>query len=306
MRTRSLGRSELRLSEIALGTWGLGAGSYGKVMPERFRETVAVAIEKGITTFDLAPTWGDAERVVGSMVKDAKVDATLITRGGARFTDGVLAHAFDKASLIADCERSLERLGVEQIHVWLLHNPDEEVLGQDDFKEAVDTLATDGKIGAWGASVGTADQARLAIAAGAEAICVPHNLFSTALLDDLASDIASAGCGVLARSPLMYGLLAGQWGTTRRFSPDDHRVRRWSRGALTSRVREIDSLRFLVGENHRDLATAALRFVLTHNAVTCALVGARTPYQVAAAVEAAEGPPYLSDDEMMRLAKLKR
>lgn len=305
MRTRSLGRSELRLSEITLGTWGLGAGSYGKVVPERFRETVSSAIEKGVTSFDLAPTWGDSERLVGSMVKDAKIEAVLITRGGARFENGVLRHDFAKDALIEDCERSLERLGVEQIDLWLLHNPGEETLNADSYKEAIEALEADGKIRAWGASVGTADEARLAIAAGAEAICVPHNLISSALLDDLASDIASAGCGVLARSPLMYGLLAGQWATTRRFAPDDHRARRWGKGALTSRVRELDSLRFLVGEQHRDLATAALRFVLTHSAVTTAIVGARTPYQIASAVEAAEGPPYLSDDDMMRLAKLK-
>ena len=53
------------------------------------------------------------------------------------------------------------------------------------------------------------------------------------------------------------------------------------------------------------LATAAIRFVLTHNAVTSAIVGARTPIQIASAVAAASGPPYLADEDMLRLAKLR-
>ena len=72
MQTRSLGRTDLRLSEIALGTWGLASWSYGKVLPSHFEETVRSAIEKGVTTFDLAPLWGDGEgeRKVAEWTRD--------------------------------------------------------------------------------------------------------------------------------------------------------------------------------------------------------------------------------------------
>jgi len=207
--------------------------------------------------------------------------------------------------LVADCEGSLERLGREQIDLWLLHNPGDEVLRRDGWREAVERLEEDGKIRAWGASVGDAEEARLAIDAGAQALCLTHNLLSPGTLDELRDDVAAAGCGVLARSPLMYGMLAGHWNADRRFSNRDHRAQRWNTTAFSERIRQVDELRFLVGDRHPDLATAALRFVLTHSAVTTAIVGARAPYQIAAAVEAADGPPYLADDEVIRLAKLR-
>jgi aryl-alcohol dehydrogenase-like predicted oxidoreductase len=303
MLTRSLGRSDLRLSEIALGTWGLGASSYGKVIPARFEETVRAAMDEGVTTFDVAPLWGEAEKKIGEWTRGT--EAVIVTRGGARRVDGKLAHGFETDALVSDCEGSLERMGREHVDLWLLHDPGEEVLRQDAWKEAIDRLESDGKIRAWGVSVGSAEEARMAIAAGAHAICLTYNLLYSSMLEDLSADIATSGCGVLARSPLMYGLLAGQWAPTRRFPEDDHRARRWNKDSLMLRVRQVNDVRFLVGERHRDLATAALRFVLNHNAITCAIVGARTRFQIESAVQAADGPPYLADDEMMRLAKIR-
>jgi len=305
MQTRTLGRTDLRMSEITLGTWGLGSGSYGSVRPERFDETLRAAVERGVNTFDTAPVWGDAEERIGAVLEETKADALVITRGGARLVDGRLQQSFGTEELVADCEASLERLGREAIDLWLLHSPGDVTLGQDGWREAIERLEEDGKIRAWGVSVGDAEEARLAIDAGAQAICITFNLLAHNDLEDLADGIDDAGCGVLARSPLMYGMLAGRWAAGRRFAEDDHRYRRWHRGAFEERVRQVDALRYLVGPDHPDLATAALRFVLGQRTVTTAVLGARNPYQLGSAVDAADGPPYLSDDDLRRLAKVR-
>ncbi len=307
MRTRTLGRTDLRLSELALGTWGLAEQSYGPVAPERFDEVLRAGIEHGITTFDVAPLWGDgeAERKVGHWVRETKLDdAVIVTRAGARRVDGRLSTGFSVEELIADCDGSLERLGREQIDLLLLHDPGDAVLRRDDWREAIDRLEEEGKVRTWGVSVGDADEARLAITKGAQAICLTYNLLRTIDLDDLVPEIARSGCGVLARSPLAYGMLAGQWGETRTFAPGDHRARRWKQPAFVERIRQVNALRFLVGPEHADLATAALRFVLSSGEVSAAIIGARSPYQVMAAVEAANGPR-ISDDDVMRLAKVR-
>jgi aryl-alcohol dehydrogenase-like predicted oxidoreductase len=307
MQTRSLGRTDLRLSEISLGTWGLAEQSYGKVTPERFDATVEKALEVGVTTFDLSPLWGDGEgeRRVGRVLAEARADAVVITRGGARRRDGELRQTFGVADLVADCDGSLARLGREQIDLWLLHNPGDVTLRKDEWRAAVERLEEEGKIRYWGVSVGDVDEARLAIGAGAHAICLTHNLLRPGDLDDLADDLSEAGCGVLARSPLMYGMLAGHWAADRLFAEDDHRAHRWNQVAFAERIRQVNELRFLVGAEHPDLATAALRFVLSDDRVSTAIVGARTPYQIEAAAEAASGPPYLSDTDRARLAKTR-
>lgn len=305
MQTRSLGRTDLRLSEITLGTWGLGAQSYGPIRPERFDETIREALERGVNAFDVAPVWGEAETRVGRLLKQAKADAIVITRGGARLVDGKLRQSFDADALVADAEGSLERLDREAIDLFLLHNPGDVTIRTGDWRAAIERLEEDGKIRAWGMSVGDAEEARLAIEAGAQAICLTYNLLTPHALEDVADRIQKAGVGVLARSPLMYGLLAGRWAETRRFAEDDHRDRRWNRTSFEDRIRQVDELAFLVGPEHPDLATAALRFVLSHAAVTSAVVGARNPYQIGAAVDAASGPPYLSDDDVVRLAKMR-
>lgn len=309
MQTRSLGLTDLRLSEIALGTWGLAAGVYGEVTEERFDATIKRALDKGVTTFDVSPVWGEdgaSERRLAKNLEGSDVEAIVITRGGARIEDGRLRQSFGADELVKDCEASLERLGREHVDVWLLHNPGDVTLRRGEYMDAIHSLEQEGKIRAWGVSVGDVDEARIAVKEGAQVICITHNLLRYRALDELMTEIATAGCGVIARSPLMYGLLAGQWPGTRRFAEDDHRGRRWTEETLTERVRQVNAMRFLVGRDHKDLATAALRYVLTHSGVSCTTVGARTPYQVDAAVDAAaEGPPYIGDEDMLRLSKVR-
>lgn len=308
METRSLGRSDLRLSSIALGTWGLAEESYGRAAPGRLDEVIAAAIEEGVTTFDVAPLWGDgeAERRVGDALAETGLeDAVVITRAGVLREDGLVRGDFDEDALVAQCEASLERLGRDVIDVWLLHNPGDEVLRQEGWRAAVDRLEDAGKVRAWGVSVGDEDEARLAIKAGAHAICLPYSMLSPYALDDLVTELATSGCGVIARTPLLYGMLAGQWSPMKEFEDDDHRAHRWSLDAFEARIRQVDDLRFLVGAEHRDLATAALRYVMTNTLVSTAAVGARTPRQIKHAVAAVSGgPPYMGDDDLLRIAKV--
>lgn len=308
MNTRTLGKTDLTATEVALGTWGLAEQAYGEVEPTRLRSVIDAALAAGVRTFDVAPLWGDgeAERQVGDALAESGVDdALVITRGGLRRDEGELVADFREDTLRRELDASLERLGRDQVELLLLHNPSDAVILKADWRGAVERMLDEGTIAAWGMSVGGPEDARLAIAAGAQAICLPHNMVSAHRLDDLLTELATAGCAVLARSPLMYGLLAGQWSTMRRFDDDDHRSRRWGPDAFDARIRQVEKLAFLADSEHGDLATAALRFVLSNSLVSCALVGARTPRQIEHAVAAAErGAPYINDDDMARISKL--
>lgn len=306
MKKRSLGSTDIEVSEITLGTWGLAAESYGPVTDEVFEATVKAALEEGVTTFDMAPLWGDGrgEKLVGRVVGAKRDEVVYVTRAGAVVDGGELKRRFDRESLVKDCEGSLERLGTDRIDVWLLHMPFEDVYEQEEWKKAIEELKTAGKIRAWGVAVTDDDQARLAMGAGAQALCLPYNILHGDVLHDLAGDIATAKCGVLARSPLLHGILSGRWFEDRRFVEGDHRRDRWTAESLRERIRHVNMLRFLVHDQVRNMVSASIRFVLSNSVVSTAVSGARNVSQIEEVARSADGPPYLAESDMMRLPQV--
>lgn len=304
MQTRTLGFTDIRFSEIALGTWGLSSGVYGPIEPSRYEAVVREAWERGVTTFDVAPLWGhtESEWRTAAALGDHLKDAVLISRVGRVREGKHLASRFDSQSIIEQAEASLGRLGRSYIDVLLLHHPPLKVLEADLFRKGIEHLITTGKIRAWGASISSIEEGRLAIKTGAHAICLTHHLLEPDTLHELTSDLKHYGCGAIVRSPLCYGLLAGQWSKDTVFgAPEDHRSRRWDREAFLTRLDQVEDKRFLVQGEVPDLATAALRFVLSSPLVSTVCVGARSAKQIAHAAMASREPPYLPDEDLMRL-----
>ncbi|MDH5491290.1 MAG: aldo/keto reductase [Myxococcales bacterium] len=305
MHKRILGRTGLRLSELGLGTWGLAAESYGPIREGAFRDTVEAAIQAGVTTFDMAPIWGDglAERQVAEVVGSRRSSMIYVTRCGARWADGELQQSYSPEAITADAQASLERLETDSIDVLLLHAPSREVLRQAAYKPALLGLQTAGKLRTWGACVRDLETGRAAIEAGAAVISLPYNLLESDLLEDLHDDLRKAGVGVLTSSPLLYGMLGGTWTERRTFSPGDHRSARWEPEAFVQRVRTVDQLRFLVRGEVSTMASAALRYVLSSSLVTTAMLGARSPRQITRAAANAGRPPYLPDEDIVRITQ---
>ena len=303
MRSRTLGRTEVRVSEIALGTWGLTEPAYGPVDREAFDRTVAAALEHGVSTFDVAPLWGDGEgeRWLGEAIAGHD-EAVVITRAGARREDGALVTDFSRDALVEGCEASLERLGREAIDVLLLHNPGEEALRQSEsWLQAMGHLEDAGKIRAWGLSATEPELARMALREGAQAVCLPFSLLRPHELKELEPLLGLHSAGLLARHTLGFGMLSGRYGGEHRFGEGDHRSRRWTPSAVKVRARQAKAFSFLEGDVGPDLPTAALRFVLHNRNVSAALVGARSPKQIAHAAEASREPPYMSTEAVYRV-----
>ncbi|MEZ4250749.1 MAG: aldo/keto reductase [Polyangiales bacterium] len=305
LRKRALGATGLEVSEIGLGTWGLG-GAYGALAESVGRATIEAALEAGVTTFDCAPLWGRGavESWVGEVVKDKRDQVQLVTRGGAIWDDEGVHHRFTSEALRADCEGSLKRLQTDRIDVFLLHDPAEEMLYRDDTVPTVKALKSEGKVRAWGVSTTDVSVARMALSRGAEVLCLPYNLIWSGLVHELETELSLSKVGLLARSPLMHGLLSGRWTEYRQFADDDHRRARWTHKALTVRVREVNPLRFLVKDEVRSMTSAAMRYVLASSAVSCALLGARRPVQIANVVDLAGTAPYLPPEDLERVAQL--
>jgi aryl-alcohol dehydrogenase-like predicted oxidoreductase len=303
--TRLLGATDVRVSEIALGTWGLAAQSYGKVDPAVFEATVRAAWDAGVTTFDLAPLWGQGmgERRLGLALGEQLGEAVIIARVGQSLVEDRVQAQFDAPAILRDVEQTLMRLGRGTLDVLLLHDPPLKVIASEYFQKATGYLLSSGMIKCWGASVGTVEEARLAIEQGAQVLCLVHNLVHRDALAELAPLLTERGIGVLARSPLLNGVLSGRFGADTKFATDDHRSRRWTPESWTRRLEEVDRYRFLVEGEVPDLAIGALRYVLSSPVVGAALVGARSPEQIRHAAQASRTPPYLPPDHAAKIAQ---
>jgi aryl-alcohol dehydrogenase-like predicted oxidoreductase len=290
---------------MALGTWGLSGDGYGPVDEPEQERVVQRALEMGISLIDTADAYGAGrmERLLGRALRN-RGDVVVVTKGGTDRATSPARKRFDAAYLRERVEASLRRLARGRVDVYLLHNPSEAVIDAGEAVDALLELKSEGKIGHWGVSAGDVATGRAALRRGAEVIELPYNLTHAAELHRLAGEIMVRGAGVLARSTLAHGLLAGSWGKDKEFSDGDHRGERWTRTEIERRIEQLASVRFLV---HGDVATmraAAIRFVLANNIVSAAVLGPRSVEQIEDIVrEVGMGPVYLRDEDLMRLPR---
>lgn len=305
---RALGKTGLRVSEMALGTWGLSGDAYGPIEHGEQERVVRRALEMGLSLIDTSDAYGagQMEHLIGTVVQETGRDAVVVTKCGIDRTTSPPRKRFDGAYLRACVHRSLRRMKRDRIDVYLLHNPSPEVVAPEP-SEAIDTLLelkNEGKIGHWGASVGDVAVGRAVLRKGAEVIELPYSLFHPSDLHRLAGEIVVAGAGVLARSTLAYGMLAGGWSKDHEFAPGDHRADRWTRTEFERRIEQLSAVRFLVTGEVRTLTAAAVRFVLSNTIVSCAVLGPRSVAQLEDIVrDVGMGPIYLRDAELGRIPR---
>jgi aryl-alcohol dehydrogenase-like predicted oxidoreductase len=308
MRHRSLGKTGLVVSELALGTWGLSGDAYGPVPESEQDAVVERARALGIDLFETADSYalGEMERRLGRLLGPDPT-ARFVTKIGTdrrmrpprkRFDAGYLREAFDE---------SRRRLCRDVIDVVLLHNPSANALARGEATGVLEELRATGALVAWGVSAGSAEVADAAIVAGTQVLQVAHHALSSAVLGSVAERVVERGIGVLARSVLAHGLLCGQWPPSKTFGPEDHRSERWSSYDLGRRLRQLDALRPVLGESVPTLRAAALRFVLANESVSSVVLGPRRRLQLDQLVrEAGREPPYLSAAQLNELQQRLR
>jgi aryl-alcohol dehydrogenase-like predicted oxidoreductase len=305
VRLRPLGKTGLRVTELGLGTWGLSGDAYGPVDEPEQERALARALEMGFNLVDTADAHagGRMERLVGRAIGD-RTDVVVVTKGGTDRTTSPARKRYDGPFLRQSLERSLRRLGRDYVDVYLLHNPSADALRGGEAVDTMQALKAEKKLRHWGASVGDVETGREALRCGAEVIELAYSLIHGADLHRLAGEVIVSGAGVLARSVLAYGLLAGSWSASREFLPGDHRNDRWSKEELQRRLDQVASMKFLVHGDVPTMRSAAVRFVLSNRIVSSAILGPRGTKQLEDLVrEVGMGPIYLRDEDLMRVPR---
>lgn len=299
--TRPLGKSGRETSVVGMGTWPIGGARYGTSDDKEALAALAAALDAGITLFDTAPSYGNghAEELLGQAVKGRRDEALIVSKGGLVWDDAsnVLGRDSSRDALERNLDQSLKRLQTDYLDVFMIHWPETE-RNFDEVAEALLSIKAAGKAKSIGVSNFTGDQLRtLQGLVDPEPLVV--NQFSFSLLDSRWADLNFATCtelgiGVMAYGPLAHGILAGA--ITRDTVFDERDWRRsgmiFGQALLTPENREtnhqvVDELVALAAELGIKLPQLALAWVLHHEPVSVALVGARTAPEIADAVEAA-------------------
>ncbi|OOV12923.1 aldo/keto reductase [Deinococcus sp. LM3] len=307
---RRAGRSGLLLPAVSLGLWH----NFGGV--DRFenaRAMVRTAFDAGITHFDLAnnygPPPGSAEETFGRLLRGdlAPFRDELIVSSKAGYTmwPGPYGDWGSRKYLLASCDASLRRLGLEYVDVFYHHRPDPntplaETMG------ALDQIVRSGRALYVGVSNYPAARLREAAAILRE-LGTPfvlnqpsYSMFNRWLEPDgLPGALEDEGVGAIVFSPLAQGLLS-----TRYLNgiPDDSRAASATGFLKTDavtpeRVAQVRALNDVAAARGQTLVQLALAWVLRWPQVTSALIGASRPEQITDAAGALNAPP-LTDAEL--------
>ena len=292
MEKRTLGRTGLEVSVIGFGTMTIG-GIFGPVDDAVSIQALHAAVDGGMNFIDTSDAYGagHSERVVGAFLKERPDRDQIIvcTKGGNNMVTGV--RNFTPDYIRACVEGSLQRLGVDAIDVYLLHNPTVANLQAEDSFEVLETYRDQGKIKHWGVSVNTLAECELTVAAGRGAVMqMEYNILEQEPAGVFAKAQA-AGVGVIARVPLKRGLLSGRFDEHWTFDEGDRRRQMFSPEKLPALVAQVRQIEAAVADLGRPLAEVAVRFCVSNPHVAVTIPGIRTPAQAKANAAACEPLP---------------
>jgi aryl-alcohol dehydrogenase-like predicted oxidoreductase len=299
MKSRTLGRTGYDVSEVGFGAWAIGA-DWGMVPEAIALATLEAALDAGMTFVDTADVYGDgrSERLVGRLRRERPNDMIWVATKAGRRLPTQTPDGYTRENLTAWVERSLRNLEVDAIDLLQLHCPHTAVYDSPEVFGILDDLTREGKVRHYGVSVETVDEAQRAILhPNVQSVQIIFNMFRHKPAESFFAQAAARRVGILARVPLASGLLTGKLRADSVFASDDHRGfnregAAFDRGETFSGVpydvglEAVERLRSLVPAG-ATLAQLALRWILTFDAVTCAIPGAKTASQAQDNVAAA-------------------
>lgn len=307
MQYRTLGRTDLKVSVVAMGCWPIvGDATWGAQDEKDSIAALESALGEGINFFDAAETYGNgySEELLGRVFADRRrevVIASKVSRANLR-----------PANLKAACEGSLRRLGTDYIDLYQVHWPNWDVPIADTLG-ALEELKAEGKIRVVGGSnFGPRDLADLLAHGRVEVNQLPYSLLWRTLEHQVQPLCVQNQVSIITYCPLAQGLLAGKFASaddvpegrarTRLFSGDRPQARHQEPGAEKETFQAIDGIREISKEVRAPMAQVALAWLLSRPAVASVLAGARNPDQIRMNAGAADLK--LSEDVVERLARI--
>jgi aryl-alcohol dehydrogenase-like predicted oxidoreductase len=245
------------------------------------------AVDLGVNLIDTALGYGrgHSEELVGQVVRardEPVVVSTKIPPKNRRWPapSGVDPDDAFPADHVRDCtERSLRNLGLDAIDVQQFHVWSDEWVGRGSWLDAIEALKAEGKIRAFGVSINDhqpQNALRLIESGAVDTVQVIYNVFDQSPEDELLPACAEHGVGVLARVPFDEGSLTGSIGADSEFPEGDFRNRYFRDDRRRQVAERVQAVLDDLGIARDELPEVALRYILSHPAVSAAIPGMRS------------------------------
>ena len=313
MHLRRLGNSDLLITPLGFGSWAIGGPgwpfAWGGQDDGDSSAAIHEALDLGFNWIDTAPVYGlgHSEEVVARALAGLPAGRRplLFTKCGRVWNERrEVGKRLTAASIRAECEASLRRLGVDCIDLYQIHwpEPDEEV--EEGWADCA-RLVRDGKVRWIGVSnFSVAQLQRASAIAPVTSLQPPYSLLRRDIEAAILPHCRAAGIGVLAYSPMASGLLTGTWTAARvaALPDDDWRKQKnplFQEPAFSRNLRVAETLRAIGLPHGLSPGAVALAWVLSRPGVTGAIAGARRPGQLGDLVAAADA--CLSADDLARI-----
>lgn len=319
MEYRSLGKSDIKVSEIAFGAWAIGGWLWGGADANEAIRAVETAIDNGMTTIDTAAVYGFglSEELVAKAVRGKRDKAQILTKFGMVWDEkrgkfyfstkdnsgkdlDIYAYS-SKERVMADCDRSLKRLGTDYIDLFQIHWPDA-TTPVSETMEALEILINKGKIRAGAVSNYSRDL--MAEALNTIQIAsnqIPYSMVNREIEKEIVPFCISNNIGILAYSPLQRGLLTGKIQHGHTFGEGDNRPDTvYYREPNLSKIIDLTAkLKVIADERNVTLSQLVLNWTKEQPGITCVLAGARNQEQVLDNIKAVDFS--VTGEEMNRI-----
>lgn len=292
MEYRPFGNTDLKVSAVGFGAWGIGGAAmagripigWGNTKDETSIAALRHAYERGINFYDTADFYGlgRSEKLIGQVFGN-RSDVVIATKVGHRlnpkgeiFTDYSGAHIRDA------CEQSLVRLQRDSIDFYQLHTAKIKDLERGDCVGTMEELVREGKVRYWGVSLNTfrpEPEAEYVLShklgSGFQLVLNLLNQNAVPLL----AKMSAAGYGIIARMPLQFGLLTGKFDAATRFDQNDHRSFRLTPEVLRETLAALQPAWGLCEKYSISKAGLALSFILSFPEVSTVIPGIKNAHQ---------------------------
>ena len=312
MQKRRLGKTDLELTTVGLGTWAMGGPwqyGWGPQDDDEAIGAILAALETGINWIDTAPAYGlgHSEELIGQALRQISERPIIATKCGILWNEKKeKVTCLKRQSIRDECHVSLKRLGIDVIDLYQMHwpDPDEDV---EEAWEEMARLVDEGKVRYLGVSNFTVGQIeRVQKIHPAVSLQPPYSMIHREVEDQLLDYCGRNQLGVVAYSPIQRGLLTGKFDHARlaALAPDDHRRTNpdFLEPQFSATLELVEGLKKIAERNGRTCAELAISWILRRPELTAAIVGARRPSQIIETAPAADWN--LSEEDIEEIGRL--